>query len=140
MSDNVNKTEEPKVYGNVAKLGKGTNPTDFMANIKLQKNKLWYIVCEKQDDEIHAIKFTTSEQAFKMNEFVVELKKHYMGYFKTKNQDALVKMIEKIQITGNDKFSILKNIPKVKINEKMLVSRITEDLIVLLNNTEKSSS
>jgi hypothetical protein len=137
MSDNA-KDNEVKLYGKVAKLPKNANVVSFMESIKIPKNKLWYILVENQDNELHAIKVNDAEEAFKMNAFVVELKKHYILYFREKKQDKLVDLIEKIQIVGNDKFSLIKNIPKVKINEKMLITRITEDLIRLLQD-EKGS-
>ena len=40
--------------------------------------------------------------------------------------------IENLIIDGNDKFSIIRNIPNVDVNGKKLISILTEDLIKLL--------
>ena len=40
--------------------------------------------------------------------------------------------IEKLEVTGEDKFSIIKNIPDVEINGRKLITILAEDLIKLL--------
>jgi len=45
----------------------------------------------------------------------------------------MIKMVENIQIDGNDKYSWIKNIPMIEVEGKKMISKITEDLIRLLS-------
>ena len=63
--------------------------------------------------------------------FTLWLKTYYID--KCKGDKALCESISKISIDGNDKFSKIKNISKVKIDGKLLITKITEDLIRLLS-------
>jgi hypothetical protein len=42
-------------------------------------------------------------------------------------------MIESINVDGNDKYSMVKNIPLVTVDGRKMISIITEDLIKLLS-------
>jgi gluconate kinase len=57
---------------------------------------------------------------------VNELKNHYM------KDDLMKEQIEQLIIEGEDKFSVIRNIPDVEINGKKLISILTNDLIKLL--------
>ncbi len=141
--DNNKKTA--KVFGKVVKLPKNTDVVKFMDNIKIPRNKHWYLVTEKEvDDEgnqVHLVKY--NQEGVNANSFVAQLKEHYI---KSTNDENLKKLFEGIKVVGNDKFSVIKNIPDVEIidiivenNKKVevkknLVSKITSDLIRLLRN------
>lgn len=125
-----NNKEETKLYGKLAYLPKGDDALEFMEKIKIPRNKLWYVLVEKQDNELHMVKYNHDSSTVNLNQFVAELKGHYLKSFE--KQEKLKALIEKISVVGNDKFSIVKDIPKVKIKGKTLVSIITEDLIKLL--------
>ena len=122
------KKETVKLFGKVAKLPNNSDALAFMENIKIPRNKLWYVLVEKQDNELHMIKY--NQDGVNVNQFVAELKGSYLKQFE--NQEKLKSLIEKIQVVGNDKFSVIKDIPNVKIGDKKLITRITEDLIKLL--------
>jgi hypothetical protein len=124
-----NNKKTAKVIGKVAKLPKGYNAVKFMENIKIPyKNKLWYILVEKQEDELHCIKY--NQDGVNVNQFVADLKGYYINKFKG---DANIKQaFEKIQVVGNDKFSVIKNVQNIDIEGKKLISKLTEDLIKLL--------
>jgi hypothetical protein len=117
-----------KLIGKVAKLEKGSDAIKFMENIKIPRNKMWYVLVEKQDNELHMVKY--NQDGVNANQFVADLKKHYINTFK--NNKNIIESFEKIQIIGNDKFSIIKNVPDIFLGEKKLLSIITEDLIKLL--------
>ena len=52
----------------------------------------------------------------------------------TKYKDPKIKsLIESIYVDGNDKYSMVKNIPLVEVEGKKLITKITEDLIKLLS-------
>ena len=129
MNDDVN------LYGKIAKFPKNVKASkafNFLENIHMPKKKLWYFIIEKEViekdnkvEEIQVIKYN-NKQGVDCKKFVNELKKYY-----SKNPD-ISKYIKNLVIDGNDKFSIIRNIPDVKINEKKLITILMEDLIKLL--------
>ena len=42
-------------------------------------------------------------------------------------------MIEGIKVDGNDKYSMVKNIPLITLDGKKMITKVTEDLIKLLS-------
>ena len=137
MSDN----KKVDFYGKVAKFPKNTKAQkayNFLENIKIPKNKLWYFIIEKEivikDDnkyeELQVIKYNNKEGVNCQN-FVEALKNYYI------DNDEITKHIKDLRIDGNDNFSVIRNIPDVTINEKKLISILTEDLIKLLYNQIK---
>ena len=123
-------TNDKKItfYGKVAKMPNDTMASKsimFLENIKVSKQKLWYILIQKQDDELQMIKYN-NKLGVDMNSFVENLKEYYH------NDEQLKEYINNLEIDGNDKFSIIKNIPKTEINGKKLITIITEDLLKLL--------
>jgi hypothetical protein len=123
MSDN-----NVNFIGKVAKFPKNTkakNAYNYLENIKVSKKKLWYILIEKDNNGLQIIKYN-NKLGFNLNDFVNELKVYY-----TKDEE-MKKYIDKLIIEGEDKFSIIKNIPDIEINEKKLITILTNDLIKLL--------
>jgi len=43
------------------------------------------------------------------------------------------KLVEAIYVDGNDKYSMVKNIPTITLDGKKMITKITEDLIRLLS-------
>lgn len=116
------------LVGKVARFPKNTKASkayNYLENIKVSKKKLWYILIEKEDNGLQIIKYN-NKMGFNLNDFVNELKKHYM------KDDLMKEQIEKLVITGEDKFSSIGNIPDVEINGKKLITILTNDLIKLL--------
>jgi hypothetical protein len=66
-----------------------------------------------------------------LGKFVNELKSYYVK--KYSNNENICKLVEKIEVGGNDKYSMVKNIPLVELDGKKMITRITEDLIKLLS-------
>jgi hypothetical protein len=118
-------------YGKVAKMPKNSKAAQsytFLEKIKISKQKLWYILVENQNqdsDEIKMIKYN-NKKGFNLKIFVDNLKNYY------EHNEQLKPFIEKLEIDGNDKFSIIRNIENVEIDGKKLISIIMEDLIKLL--------
>lgn len=134
MVDNNDLREEGKsvhLYGKVAvmpKNSKAASSYSYLEKIKISKQKLWYILVENQngnDDEIKMIKYN-NKKGVNLKVFVDNLK----GYYST--NESMKEHIDKLEIEGNDKFSIIRNIDNVEINGKKLLSIIVEDLIRLL--------
>ena len=120
-------------HGKIVKLDKNADALKFMEDIKIPKKDLWYMIVEKQKEEdvdtsLHMVKI--NEKGSDITQFVAELKLYYLKKFE--EQEKLKSLIEKIKVKGNHKFSIIENIPSVKVGDKTLVSRITEDLVRLL--------
>lgn len=134
-----------KVFGKVVKLPKNSDVVKFMENIKIPKNKYWYLVTEKslneEGNQVHIIKY--NQDGVDTNTFVSQLKAHYIN---NTTDEKMKKMFECIRVVGNDKFSIIKDIPDIDVIDiitennqkkevsKKLVSKITADLIKLLRN------
>lgn len=129
----LNNEKKVQLYGKVARLPKGVKASkglNFMENIKMPKSSIWYIMVEKQSNELQMLKYNLTK-GVDLSKFINELKHYYAKKF-TKN-DKLVKLVESIEIDGNDKYSYIKNIPHIEIEGKKMISIITEDLIRLLS-------
>jgi hypothetical protein len=85
---------------------------------------------EKQDNELQMVKYNY-KKGVDLSQFVNDLKSYYVS--KYKNNKSMIKMIENIQVDGNDKYSWIKNIPLVEVQGRKMISKITEDLIRLLS-------
>ncbi len=133
--DMEEKTHEGKVdfTGKVAKFPKNTKASkayNFLENVKVSKKSIWYIMVEKQDNELQMVKYNYKE-GVDLSKFVNELKSYY-----TKKYGKDIKFMEaisKIKVDGNDKYSMVKNIPLIEVEGKKMITRITEDLIKLLS-------
>ena len=120
-------------FGKLAKFPKGTKASksyNFLENVKIGKSSIWYIMVEKCDNELQMIKYNY-KKGVDLSKFINELKAFYTKQFNS--NPKLVKLIEAIEIDGNDKYSWIKNIPLIELNGKKMISRITEDLIKLLS-------
>jgi hypothetical protein len=120
-------------FGKVAKLPKGVKASkgyNFLENIKVSKSSIWYLLVEKQDDQLQMVKYN-HKKGVDLSKFVNELKSYYIQ--KNKSNKKICEMISKIDIDGNDKYSWIKNIPLVEVEGKKMVTKITEDLIKLLS-------
>jgi len=119
------------LYGKVAKMPKNSKASQslsFLEKIKISKQKLWYIIVENQhenSDEIKMIKYN-NKKGFNLKLFVDNLKEFYM------KNEQLSQYIAKLEIDGNENFSIIRNIENVEVDGKKLVTIIMEDLIKLL--------
>ena len=126
--------ENVKFYGKVAKLPKGTKASkgyNFLENVKVSKSSIWYLMVERQSgSELQMVKYN-HKKGVDLNKFVIDLKTYYLS--KYKSNPKICKMIESIEIDGNDKYSWIKNIPLVEVDGKKMISKITEDLIRLLS-------
>lgn len=133
-SKETNEDKEVKLYGKVAKFPKKTKASkayNFLENVKISKNSIWYILIEKQDNELQMVKYN-NKKGFDMSKFVQELKAFYLK--KYSNNQNMIQLIESIEVNGAEEFSAIKNIPNVEIEGgKKLISVITEDLIKLLS-------
>jgi hypothetical protein len=124
--------EKVETFGKVAKFPKNTKASkayNFLENVKISKKPIWYIMVEK-DNELQMVKYNVKE-GVDLNKFVNELKTYYIS--KSKGNKALCESISKISVDGNDKYSMVKNIPNVDIDGKKVITKITEDLIKLLS-------
>ena len=122
-----------ETFGKVAKFPKNVKASkayNFLENVKVPKKSIWYIMVEKQDNELQMVKYNYKE-GVDLGKFVNELKSYYIEKYKT--EPKLQKLVESIYVDGNDKYSMVKNIPLVTVEGKKLITIITEDLIKLLS-------
>ena len=129
------KNHESKVdfTGKVAKFPKNTKASkayNFLENVKVSKKSIWYIMVEKQDNELQMVKYNYKE-GVDLTKFVNELKTYYSK--KYSNEPKLQKLVESIYVDGNDKYSMVKNIPSITLDGKKMITKVTEDLIRLLS-------
>lgn len=127
--------EQVQFFGKVAKFPKKTKASkalNFLENVKISKNSIWYLLIEKQENELQMVKYN-NRQGFDMNKFVLELKGFYIKKW-VKSDPKLAKLIESIDVKGAEEFSAIRNIPNIEVEPgKKLVTKITEDLIKLLS-------
>ncbi len=133
--DSSDESNESKVetFGRVAKFPKNIKASkafNFLENVKVSKKSIWYIMVEKQDNELQMVKYNYRE-GVDLNKFVNELKGFYIK--KYSKDPKICKLIEAINVDGNDKYSMVKNIPLVSVEGRKMISIITEDLIRLLS-------
>jgi len=133
LGDSEDANEKVQTFGKVAKFPKNVKASkayNFLENVKVSKKSIWYIMVEKQDHELQMVKYNYRE-GVDLSKFVNELKTYYLEkYSKDKNTCQL---IEGINVDGNDKYSMIKNIPLVEVEGRKMISVITEDLIKLLS-------
>lgn len=128
------KTHESKVdfTGKVAKFPKGTKASkayNFLENVKVSKKSIWYMMVEKQDNELQMIKYNVKE-GVDLVKFVGDLKNYYLSKYTDKK---IRESINSIKLDGTDKYSMIQNIPHISIDGKKMITQITEDLIKLLS-------
>ena len=129
------KVEEKKkidFYGKVAKFPKQTKASKAYAHlesVKISKNSIWYMLIEKQDDQLQMVKYNY-RKGVDLHKFVSELKEFYLNRI---TDESVRESISRIEVDGNDKFSMIKNIAKVNVDGKLLITKLTEDLIRLLS-------
>lgn len=131
--EDVNETNKVKLIGKVAKFPKSTKASkafNFLENVKIPKSAIWYIMVEKMDNELQMVKYDY-KKGVDLSSFVNDLKKYYIDKYKTNK--SVVEKISNIIVDGNDKYSMIKNIPLIEVNGRKMISIITEDLIKLLS-------
>ena len=121
--------KKAKLIGKVVQLPADSNVDKVMESIKIPRNKAWYVLVEKQDSELHMVKY--NKAGVNANQLVAELR-HY--YIKSTSDARTKELLENIKVVGNENFSIIKNIPKLTIVDKTLMTKIMEDLVRLLRN------
>ena len=130
------KTDESskvQFIGKIAKLPKGVKASkgyNFLENLKVSKSSVWYLMIEKQENELQMVKYN-HKKGVDLSKFVNELKAYYIK--KNVENPKVCKLIESIDVDGNDKYSWIKNIPQIDVDGKKMIGKITEDLIKLLS-------
>ena len=121
-----------KTYGKVAKMPKGVLASkgfNFLESVKISKKSIWYIMVEKEQ-ELQLVKYNYKE-GVDLNKFVTELKSYYINRYK--DNKVVCEAVSKIAVDGNDKYSMIRNIPTIDIEGRKIITKITEDLIKLLS-------
>jgi hypothetical protein len=125
--------ENVKTYGKVAKFPRNTKASkafNFLESVKTSKKNIWYMLIEQQDSELQMVKYNNAE-GVDVNKFINELKSYYIS--QNKGNKLMCEALSKIGVEGNSNLSRITNIPKIKINNKLVITKITEDLIKLLS-------
>jgi hypothetical protein len=125
--------EKVETFGKVAKFPKNVKASrayNFMENVKISKKSIWYLMIEKDQNQLQLVKYNVKE-GVDLNKFVNDLKTYYLS--KYKEDKSICEAISKLEVDGNDKYSMVKGITPIEIEGRKLVSKITEDLIKLLS-------
>lgn len=116
-------------YDSVVKFPSLFKPSEtikLLESNNIDKNKLHYIIIEQKDNSLLVMKYNSSLN-MNINEFVNSLISFY------KKNENLEKYFKDININGTYAYSIIKNIPDVKLNENLkLIDIINNDIIKLL--------
>jgi len=127
MENNVELTGKIAKFPNNTKASKALR---FLEQVKINPNKLWYIVIEDQDSQLKMVKYNRAK-GVNLLEYTAGLKEFY--YHKFKEDAEIVEALNKIVVEGENSFSVIKNIPKILLeNGQTLISKISSDLINLL--------
>lgn len=139
QSANMNESNdlESKIgfYGKVAKFPNNIKPSkaySFLEKVKINQDKLWYILIQQQDTNLQMLKYNI-KAGVHLNEFVLGLKEFYLEKWKNLNESSL-KKISEMKIVGEDLFVTIKNIPTLTIEGKSLINIIAEDLVKILRD------
>lgn len=125
-----------QMYGKITQFPKNTEAKkayNFLQNVKVSKQKLWYFLIERdhitesgeKDTMLQMVKYN-NKKGVDCEKFVNELKNHY------KNDERYSEIVNDLIVEGKKEFSIIRNIPDVEIDGKKFISIITQDLIKLL--------
>ena len=132
LTANETKESDVKLIGKVAKFPKNVkakNALSFLENVKISKSNIWYIIVEKQDNELQMIKYDF-RKGVNLGKFINDLKSYYVEKYKS---DDISKHFEGLKVGGTDKFSVIQNIPQVEIGGRKMIAILTDDLIKLLS-------
>jgi len=88
FKDNAKKEAQDKAtseknvdfIGKIAKFPKNAQASkayNFLENVKINKNKTWYIVIEKQDNELQVLKYNV-KAGVNLEKFSQDLKEYYL--------------------------------------------------------------
>ena len=135
IDEEETKHESKKVetFGKVAKFPKNVKASkayNFMENVKVSKKSIWYLMIEKDENELQMVKYNYNE-GVDLSKFVNDLKAYYLT--KYKGNKTICEAVEKLSVDGNDKYSMVKGITPVEVDGRKLITKITEDLIKLLS-------
>lgn len=125
-----------KINGKVAKFPRNSR-TDhalkMLESIKVNPKKIWYIMIESQDDTLKMVKYNQLN-GVNLYEYTKTLKEHYMQEYS--EHPTIQEQISKIEVVGENVFSIIKNIPTNIILEdgRTLLFKIANDLMTILND------
>ncbi len=125
--------ERVKTFGRVATFPRGVKASkafNFLESVKTSKKNIWYMLIEKQDNELQMVKYNNTA-GVDVNKFINELKTFYIT--QNKGNKLMCEALSKISVDGNSNLSRISNIPKIKFDNKLLITKITEDLIQLLS-------
>lgn len=109
---------------------KASNAYNILEDVKVSKKSIWYIMIEKQENELQMIKYNYKE-GVNLGKFINELKSYYISKYKSNSE--VCNLVNNIEVDGNDNYSMVKNIPFIELEGKKMISKITEDLIHLLS-------
>jgi hypothetical protein len=132
-SEDEDKNEKVKTFGKVAKFPKNVKASkayNFMENVKVSKKSIWYLMIEKDENELQMVKYNYNE-GVDLSNFINDLKSYYLN--KYKDNKNICEAINKLNVDGNDKYSMVKGITPIEVDGKKLITKITEDLIKLLS-------
>ena len=135
---NIQEDTNVEIYGKLARFPEGTKASkafNWVYNLrdpKLSKKEIWYLMVEKQDNELQMIKYQ-QKQGVNLTRFIQDLKGYYM--VKYKDSPSIAEKISNIKLSGDQdgNISSIANIPNILVDgDKKLIHKLMEDLVNLL--------
>lgn len=127
-TNNASKIKDFIFNGKIAYFSNDIKPSaaiSLLEHNKINKDKLHCIISKQSENTLVLLKYNEKSNHDILN-FVNSLINHY------KKNDNLIKMFENIIVSGTKDYTIIKNIPKVKINDKHLIDVFNDNIIKLL--------
>ncbi len=125
-------SDKIQIIGKIARFPKNVKPSKayaFMENVKIPKNKIWYILIQRQNDELSMVKYNRAA-GVDLNKFITQLKEYYS--FKYLENLEILEAVDKLEVIGEEKFSVIRNISNILIEDVPFINKITEDLLKIL--------
>ncbi len=97
--------------------------------MKVPKNRVWYLIVEKQGSELQMVKYNRVE-GVDLHKFVQQLCAYYAQAHA--GDAGVLEALGRLEVSGEDKFSVIRNISPVLVGGKPMITKIMEDLIKLL--------
>lgn len=123
------------IYGKVAAFPEPIKPSTaykYLEHVKINKDKLWYMLIQQQSDVLQMIKYNVKTDIV-LEQFGLDLIKFYKEEYG--DRPEVLEKLNQITVSGQPEFLTFENIDsQYSFDGKKLITRLVEDLIRLLKD------